>query len=339
MPNASSRGAQTRAQMAQKPTTRLRYSVSLVTQGKHRFYTLTMPSDVLGRTCFVTTRFDDPEEGFQRLLDEKRAREIADYVDSGFGTIPNSIVLSAQPEADLKVIGRGKTLEFNDGQKSFLVLDGQHRVYGFSLAKTALRVPVVIYNNLQRAEETRLFIDINTKQRPVPNELLLDIKRLAEYESDDEQLMGDVFDLFYEEPSSPLVGLLSKSDKAAKKLSRVTFYAGLKPLLSSFLGRSAEDIFGALGPYLRAVTVLCEKKKAKDCIVVPVIFRSFMFLFADVGQRVQDKFGSKYTYENFVEILSPMFERLPAATLKSPGSAIKELHTNLVKALKPQFSL
>ena len=32
--------------------------------------------------------------------------------------------------------------------EAFLILDGQHRVYGFSLAKTSLRVPVVIYNNL-----------------------------------------------------------------------------------------------------------------------------------------------------------------------------------------------
>src|SRR5713226_8065804 len=114
----------------------LRYSVSLVTQGNHRFYTLTMPSDVLARTCFVTTRDKDPKKGFQRVLDRDRAQQIAEYIDNGFGTIPSSIVLSAQPEAGLKVIGRGKTIEFLDTQKAFLILDGQHRVYGFSLAKT-----------------------------------------------------------------------------------------------------------------------------------------------------------------------------------------------------------
>ena len=52
----------------------LRFSVSLVTQGRHRFYTLTMPSDVLAKTCFVTTRYDDPDVGFQRILDKKRAK-------------------------------------------------------------------------------------------------------------------------------------------------------------------------------------------------------------------------------------------------------------------------
>src|ERR1039458_853603 len=102
-----------------------RYSVSLVTQGNHRFYTLTLPSEVLANTCFVTTRDEDPKIGFQRVLDGKRAQEIANYIDVGFGTIPTSIVLSAQPSAELKVVGKGKTLEFTDAPKAFLILDGQ----------------------------------------------------------------------------------------------------------------------------------------------------------------------------------------------------------------------
>jgi hypothetical protein len=36
----------------------------------------------------------------------------------------------------------------------------------------------------------------------VPNELLLDIKKLAEYESGSESLMGEVFDRFHAAPES-----------------------------------------------------------------------------------------------------------------------------------------
>lgn len=228
---------------------RLRYSVSLVTQGKHRFYTLTVPSDVLARTCFVTTREEDPAAGFQRLLDKSRAQQIADYIDSGLGTIPNSIVLSAQPDADLKVVGRGKTIEFNDANKAFLVLDGQHRVYGFSLAKTSLRVPVVVYNGLSRRDESRLFIDINTKQHPVPNELLLDIKRLAEYEDDTEQLLREIYDFFASNTGSPLFSLLSPSTKATGKISRVTFNAAVKPLVPIFSDSDSEKAYSAISAY------------------------------------------------------------------------------------------
>src|SRR5690348_3999136 len=95
----------------------LSYSTSLVTQGSHRFYTLTMPSDVLARTCFVTSREEDPAAGFQRVLDVSRAEQIAQYIDSGFGTIPSSIVLSAQPEAEFKDLSRKKTIQFRDTPK------------------------------------------------------------------------------------------------------------------------------------------------------------------------------------------------------------------------------
>lgn len=75
-------------------------SVSLVRQGEHRFYSFTMLSDVLADTCFVVNREEDPNDGFQRELDKKRALEIANYIDSGLGTIPSSIVLSAQDACD-----------------------------------------------------------------------------------------------------------------------------------------------------------------------------------------------------------------------------------------------
>ena len=268
-----------------------RYSVSLVTQGHHRFYTLTMPSEVLANTCFVTSRDEDPKTGFQRVLDRKRAQEIANYIDVGFGTIPTSIVLSAQPAAELKVVGRGKTLQFNDNPKAFLILDGQHRVYGFSLAKTSLRVPVVIYNSLSPRDESRLFIDINTKQRPVPNELLLDIKKLAEYENQTENLLGEVFDLFHSAPSSPLLGLLSPHERASSRISRVTFNAGLKQLLGVFANSDPETIYVALSSYLSSFIGGAKEIKAPDIIAKPTVFRAVMMLFPEAAQRVQDKFS------------------------------------------------
>ena len=141
------------------------YTASLLSQGQHRFYTLSMPSDILAVSCMVEPRYLDPAEGFQRALDEKRARDIAAYIDSGTGTIPSSIVLSAQPEAELQYNRPNRTLSFARIPRAFLILDGQHRVYGFRLATSKLRVPVVIYNGLSRTEEARLFMDINTRVR------------------------------------------------------------------------------------------------------------------------------------------------------------------------------
>lgn len=316
-----------------------RYSVSLVTQGKHRFYTLTMPSEVLANTCFVTTRDEDPKKGFQRVLDEKRAQDIANYVDSGFGTIPTSVVLSAQPSAQLKVVGRGKTLEFKDHPKAFLILDGQHRVFGFSLAKTSLRVPVVIYNNLTPRDESRLFIDINTKQRPVPNELLLDIKKLAEYENQTENLLGEVFDLFNSDSSSPLLGLLSPHERLSNKISRVTFNAGLKQILGVFADADPDTIYAALKSFLSAFISGAKQIKAPDVITKPTVFRAAMMVFPEVAQRVKDKYGKAYTRENFDEVLDPMFSQIKPSVLKQPSNSQRDLYKALSDGLKTSFIL
>lgn len=317
----------------------LRYSVSLVTQGNHRFYTLTMPSDVLARTCFATTREEDPIVGFQRVLDKTRAQQIADYIDTGFGTIPNSIVLSAQPDAELKVIGKGKTIQFKAARKGFLILDGQHRVYGFSLAKTKLRVPVVIYNGLSKRDESRLFIDINTKQRPVPPELLLDIKKLAEYETDAEQMFGEVFDLFDTEPYSPLFGLTSPSSRQKGKISRVTFNAALKPLLTVFEEAESEHVYHVLEGYLRAFMAGCDTIGASGVIINPIVFRAVIQLFPEVGGRVKDRFLGEYTTDNFVKVLQPIFACVKASELRKPTRSHHDLHETLSKALRQHFTL
>jgi DGQHR domain-containing protein len=298
-----------------------------------------MPSDVLANTCFVTTRDEDPQKGFQRVLDANRAQQIADYIDMGFGTIPTSIVLSAQQAAELKVIGRGKTLEFRENPKAFLILDGQHRVYGFSLAKTSLRVPVVIYNNLSPKDESRLFIDINTKQRPVPNELLLDIKKLAEYETEVEHLLGEVFDLFNSDPQSPLLGLLSAHERTTNKISRVTFNAGLKQLLSVFGSSDVQGIYDALSSYIAAFIAGAKGIDATDVITKPTVFRAVMALFPEVAQRVKDKYGKAYTSEHFTEVLEPMFDQIKPSLLNRPSNSHRELHAELSSGLKTSFTL
>lgn len=296
-----------------------------------------MPTDVLASCCFATNREEDPILGFQRVLDEKRAQEIADYMDLGFGTIPSSIILSAQPDADLKLVGGGKTIEFTYGPHSFLIIDGQHRVFGFSKAKTKLRVPVVIYNGLSKQQESRLFIDVNTKQRPVPNELLLDLKKLADLEGDDEGLLRELFDAFDDDEDSPLLGLMSPAAKVKGKISRVTFNAAVRPVLGAFASKSISIIYPALNGYLRAVHKGVVAIGARDTLVNPTVFRAFFELFPDIAQRVVDRSGMGFSEKDFSYILDPMWDKLKPAKLKTPPRSHKELAADMQKALKTGF--
>ena len=298
-----------------------------------------MPTDVLANCCFVTSRNEAPQDGFQRVLDKKRAQDIAEYIDSGKGTIPGSIILSAQPDAKLSVVGRGKTLEFTFTPKGFLVLDGQHRVYGFSLANTALRVPVVIYSGLSHTEEARLFIDINTKQRQVPNELLLDIKQLAQRENDRDVLLRETFDLFANERSSTLLGLMSPSARQSNKISRVTFNLALKSTLSVFSSPSPESVFQITNAYLAAFADVLGDLGLSGRLTAPTVFRAIMDTFPEVARISAAQHGKTFTKVKFASVISPISDQLKAGKFEKAATSVKSLSDLLAGLIKKDFSI
>ena len=318
---------------------RISFTASLIIQGRHRFFTLSMPSDVLAETCIVEPRSEEPIEGFQRALDERRAKEIASYIDGGFGTIPTSIVLSAQTIAALQYKRATRTLSFVKDIRSFLILDGQHRVFGFRLAESKLRVPVVIYNNLTRTEECRLFVDINTKQRPVPNELLLDIKKLAATENSAEAHFRDVFDSFQEDPKSPLFGLMSPSEKRKGRISRVTFNQAMKSISDSFSDADAPYTYQVLSSYMTACLAGLRQYDLQSQIVNPTLFRAIIQIFPTVAERVGDRHQDELTAENFAEIIGPFFQRLKKTDLQNPGPSHKTLAETFLKALRSGYTI
>lgn len=229
-------------------------SVTLITQGRHKFYSATMPIDLIAECCSTNPRESDPVAGFQRTLDENRAKSIAKYILDG-GTIPSSIIISAQNESRLSYNARNKTISFEVLPSSFLILDGQHRVFGFrKLMNEDLkyRVPVIIYSDLTPVDEARLFIDINTLQRAVPKELLLDIKKLAERENVDEALLDEIFTSFENDSNSYLRNKLSRFDKQKGKISKVTFYDSLRPILKEFNITDVDKLYRIMNAYFTA---------------------------------------------------------------------------------------
>jgi DGQHR domain-containing protein len=309
-------------------------TASLVTQGDHKFFTLTVPMEILSKSCFVIAREDDNTFGFQRLLDEKRAQEIADYIDNERGVIPTSIILSAQPSAELIYDSKSKTIAFNIAQTSFLIIDGQHRVYGFKLSKSDLRVPVVIFSGLSKTEEARLFIDINTKQRPVPNELLLDIKNLARYENENEEYLRTLYDTFYTDSFSILRGFLSPARKEKNKLSRVTFNSALKTILAQIINNQPEAVYPILNKYLIAfVKILPNSVDPKVQLTNATLFSSIILLFPKISVKVKDKFQSDYTVDNFYHVLEPIKRTVKTTVFLKPGGSYRKLHDIFVSAL------
>jgi DGQHR domain-containing protein len=306
----------------------------LITQGKHRFYTVTLPISILANTCTVSTRVDDPDIGFQRQLDEKRALRIAAYIDEGFGCIPTSIILSAQEASDFAYDSRAKTISFAKIPKAFLILDGQHRVYGFKKATSELRVPVVIFSGLSRVDEARLFIDINTEARPVPNELLLDIKNLAKYANQEEEFVRSVFDLLANDQSSCMRGLMSPAERALGKVSRVTFRRALRSIHEQLIESEPERVFTALNNYLNGVRLsLPNALDVNKTITNATVFSAVVSMFPKVSRLVRDRFDGGFELNGFVEVLKPL-KTLKQSVLSKPPTSYAKLAEQLLGTLE-----
>lgn len=269
--------------MKKLPANRISFPALLLSQNKHRFYFATIPVDKLFASCFVSRRDEDPEAGFQRALNETRADDIARYLAEGNGSIPSNIVLSAQPEAGFTYDRKTKSISFRPGPRTFLVLDGQHRLWGYQKCRVRHRVPVAVYQELTRADEARLFIDINTTQRGVPAALLLDIKHLAQMESLKEASLRMLFDKLNSDPESPLVGKLSPAKSVHGKISRVTFNKAVGGALTSGVlnDTEPESRYRLLRNYLSALEAELQDQKL---LTSASFFEAVIELFNEVIQ-------------------------------------------------------
>jgi DNA sulfur modification protein DndB len=306
------------------------YPALALEQNGQKFYFATIPKEDVFPFCYVVGRDEDPKVGFQRTLDVTRARDIAKYLDDSIGSIPTNVVLSAQPDADVEYSSKSKTIKFKRFPKAFLVLDGQHRLYGYGLTTKRHRIPVSIYVGLTKKEEVSLFIDINTTQRGVPAALLLDIKHLAERETQIETELRRLFDYLAAESDSPVHGLLSPSQSARGKIARPTFNRAVEPALKSHVMDQlpTDKRFLLFKNYLKAV---------EDCLSTPRLlalsayFEAFCALFDEVLRLARERY-TNYKPESLAKILAPV-KTIDLAHIPSGGKT-KITKTNIIPILR-----
>ena len=271
------------------------YSTLKLEQNGHSFFLTTIPIDDLFDYCVVIRRNENPTEGFQRRLSESRAKEIAEYLNTEGNSISVNIVLSAQPEAELVHVRENKSISYQRVAGAFVILDGQHRLWGYHKCAARHRVPVAIYEGLSRPDETRLFVDINTKHQGVPKSLILDVKSLAGSESDDEKQLRELFDRLNTDEESPLYNKLSGAQSCSGKLSRIAFNAAVSRALKrdSLRRLSSKDKqYDLILKFLRAF----HEEIADKSLLVKRPFISAIFdLFDEIVKKTKKELGGVTT--------------------------------------------
>lgn len=276
------------------------------TQNGVTFYVSVMRSDILKHMCFVSRKKEDPQKGFQRLLSEKRAKEIANYLDTEKGIIPPALILSAQPAAQLMFDEAHLELTMENSKDTLLVLDGQHRLYGLMNAVAEYEMPVVIFDSLNSQQEVRQFIDINTTQKGVTTALILDIKGQAGTETKVEERQRILFDNLKLE--SVLSGYLSPNESGKGKISRTSFNQATKAIFetSSLSTKSDDVIASVVRNYLSALDSIFKRSESPDAkLSKNIIFRSFMYLFNEIFDKCCAKYKN-FRVENIIEYLMPL---------------------------------
>ena len=151
--------------------------------GNSAYYFLAPPSRVLP-IAFVnhrSLRDLDGAPAYQRVLKRSRLREIGAYLDGG-GFFPNSILVNFRelPRFEKQGQFEGSQIAFGnlylpDKFKSVWIIDGQHRLFGFSETEDQLDkhiVPILAFEKLSTVSEAELFTTINSKQQKVARGLL-----------------------------------------------------------------------------------------------------------------------------------------------------------------------
>lgn len=191
------------------------------------------PSEIFHFTR-VSRVDEDAEAGFQRALEPHRVKRIAEYITDG-KVVPGAVILSAQDSKRISFNESTGKIQFPGEEGFFLVIDGQHRLYGSLKAEeeygAELKIPVCILSNLSHAEEVQYFIDINGNQKGVTKTLRIELTKFLVEEESTDAIRLKLFEDLNTDPDSPLFGHLSATRRSIGVISHVPFKAALDKVL------------------------------------------------------------------------------------------------------------
>lgn len=152
---------------------------------KNKYYSFIIQPEKLLQVAYVHRREESNSEEvsgtYQRMLKKSKLDRICKFIN-GKHFFPNNIILNFTEEPifekkdEVGDIVYG-ILKFPRSYGSAWVIDGQHRLFGYSetVRKAKDTLPVVAFVKLKTVEQARLFVEINKEQTPVTSNLLWDL--------------------------------------------------------------------------------------------------------------------------------------------------------------------
>lgn len=239
--------------------------------GGHTYYSFSIEPEKLLKIGFVLHRNKANENmmpTYQRLIKKNRLKEIHSFIDEDNGYFPNSIIINIVSDKNKNLIFERAANQATDSisrigilhlpkkYRSAYIIDGQHRLYGYSNSryKSTNSIPVVALVNLDRSEQVRLFMQINENQKAVSKDLrnTLDADLLWDSDSYLDQLKALKSKLAInlgEDRSSPFFGKISIGED---KRTITTEYINMAMTRSDFLGKVKKSEIEKEGTFFKS---------------------------------------------------------------------------------------
>lgn len=207
--------------------------------GGHTYYSFSIEPEKLLKIGYVLHHNKANESmmpTYQRIIKKKRLLEVRKFINNG-GYFPNSIIISIDTngrgvrfdqsadrvDSSISKIG---ILHLPQQYRSAYIIDGQHRLYGYSDSDHAMNntIPVVAFVDLDKSEQIQLFMDINENQKAVPKSLRATLDADTLWVSDDynerrKALRSKLAQMLGERITSPLYNrvVIGENEKTSER--------------------------------------------------------------------------------------------------------------------------
>lgn len=213
--------------------------------GGHEYYEFSIEPEKLLKIGYVLHRNEANKNmmpTYQRIIKRKRLKEVQSFINDG-GYFPNSIIISIDSggrklqfdESPTKLddsISKIGVLHLPKRYHSAYILDGQHRLYGYSDSEYANTnsIPIVAFVDLDRSEQLKLFMDINENQKSVSKTLRITLNSDMLWDSPNQNERRDairskIAQMCGEEQSSPLLGRVVIGEDEKNNIKCITIQA------------------------------------------------------------------------------------------------------------------
>jgi DNA sulfur modification protein DndB len=318
--------------------------------GNLTYYSFSIEPEKLLKISYVLHRSKVNSElmpTYQRLIKKQRLAKVLEFIDEKAGYFPNSIVISLDTEGKELRFDRANTqvsttitsigvLHLPKKYRSAYIIDGQHRLYGYSNSnyKSTNAIPVVAFLNLERSEQVRLFMEINENQKSVPKNLRTTLNADLLWSSDsfiDRQraLCSRIALNLGENRQSPLFNMVSIGED--KKT--ITTDAITRSLLNgNFIGKASKTKIDVLGTFYRG-----DLKDAYDKLS-SFIFHCLSFIRDSLDSNWFEADSlitiNKGVY-SLIRVQGDIVDHLIAKDFIKPSSSPKEIFAESKRYLTP----